>query len=153
MNWEFPGAIHYVTSRMVGSWRDERLRLFRDARITGAFWSVWARESNLPRFMQKLSTAYTVYSNLRHREHGHLFEGRFKAKLMEGDKVLEEVARGLGESVAAFRERRRNSPMRAIAGRLLAKYAGMRQREIASVLGMGSGAAVSVQARRCDRWL
>ncbi len=24
---------------------------------------------------------------------------------------------------------------------------------MASVLGMGSGAAVSVQARRCDRWL
>ena len=137
---------------MVGSWRDERSRLFRDAKDYRCFLErlgegvdechvrlylfclmanhfhlvLETPEGNLSRFMQKLSTAYTVYYNLRHRRHRHLFEGRFKVKLMEGDKVLEEVARGLGESVAAFRERRRNSPLRAIAGRLLAKYAGMR---------------------------
>jgi putative transposase len=40
-------------------------------------------EGNLSRFMQKLSTAYTVYYN---RRHGHLMDGRFKAKLVEGDE-------------------------------------------------------------------
>jgi hypothetical protein len=30
LRFEFLGAIYHVTGRMVGSWRDERLRLFRD---------------------------------------------------------------------------------------------------------------------------
>ena len=29
---EFPGAIYHVCSRMVGSWRQQRERLFRDER-------------------------------------------------------------------------------------------------------------------------
>jgi putative transposase len=42
-------------------------------------------EANCSKFMQSLSTAYTVYYNLRHNRHGHLFDGRYKAKLVEGD--------------------------------------------------------------------
>lgn len=36
-------------------------------------------EANCSKFMQSLSTAYTVYYNLRHGRHGHLLDGRFKA--------------------------------------------------------------------------
>jgi hypothetical protein len=38
--------------------------------------------------MQSLSTAYTVYYNRRHGRHGHLLDGRFKAKVVEGDDYL-----------------------------------------------------------------
>jgi len=51
-------------------------------------------EANCSKFMQSLSTAYTVYYNLRHGRHGHLLDGRYKAKLVEGDdwkhKPIEE---------------------------------------------------------------
>jgi len=40
-----------------------------------------------------LLTAYTVYCNLRHSRHGHLFDGRFKAKLVEGDDYLQALSR------------------------------------------------------------
>ncbi len=43
--------------------------------------------------MQSLSTAYTVYYNLRHNRHGHLFDGRYKAKLVEGDDYLLSLSR------------------------------------------------------------
>jgi len=246
-------------------------------------------EGNCSRFMHSLSTAYTVYYNLRHRRHGHLLDGRYKAKLVEGDdyllaltryvhlnpvhvgtirkKPLEEkikylraytwssyqsyiggrkalefvehgpilaqmsvgrrtgqaakrkayrqfVETGLAESdddfkkameasprsigsdgfrkwvdklcqdlaegrsrredvafrrvteplavetvleaaagmlnveVSAFRERRRNSALRAVAARMLTRFAAQTQRQVADHLGMGTGGAVSAQVRR-----
>ena len=50
-------------------------------------------EANCSKFMQSLSTAYTVYYNLRHSRHGHLFDGRYKAKLVEGDNYLLALTR------------------------------------------------------------
>ena len=50
-------------------------------------------EGNCSKFMQSLSTAYTVYYNLRHGRHGHLLDGRFKAKLVEGDDYLLALSR------------------------------------------------------------
>jgi len=44
--------------------------------------------ANLGRFMHKLQTAYTIYFNLRHRESGHVLQGRYKAKPVEGDEYL-----------------------------------------------------------------
>jgi REP element-mobilizing transposase RayT len=49
--------------------------------------------ANLGRFMQKLQTAYTIYFNLRHGESGHVMQGRYKAKPVEGDKYLMGLAR------------------------------------------------------------
>src|SRR5690606_21281205 len=60
---------------------------------------------------------------------------------------------GLDEDRASFDERRRNSPLRAVAGRFLVRFAGLTQREVAELLSMGSGAAVSAQAKRYDHWL
>ena len=50
-------------------------------------------EGNCSKFMQSLSTAYTVYYNLRHGRHGHLLDGRYKAKLVEGDDYLLVLSR------------------------------------------------------------
>lgn len=313
---EYPGAIYHVTGRMVGSWRNERLRLFRDAKdfqrfldrlgaaveehnvrlylfclMTNHFHLMLETpEGNLSRFMQKLTTAYAVYFNLRHRRHGHLFDGRFKAKVVEGDdyllklsryvhlnpvfvggwnklslgerlshlrsyrwssysnyiggqdqwkflekgpvlahmggrvrerpghyreyvetglaeddkemrevmegsplciggesfqqfigglhqklmagrqcpedisfrrrmdalepeRILEVVGEELGEEVGSFRERRRNSPLRAVAAKFLQRYGGQTQRDVARLLGMSSGSAACVQARKFDSWI
>jgi len=48
---------------------------------------------NCSRFMHSLSTAYSVYYNLRHGRHGHLLDGRFKGKLVEGDEYLLALSR------------------------------------------------------------
>ena len=49
--------------------------------------------ANLQRFMQSLETGYTVYYNLRHSRSGHLFQGRYRAKLVEGDEYLLKLSR------------------------------------------------------------
>ena len=116
---EYPGAVYHVTCRMVGSWRAERARLFageadherflealseRVARfgvrlylfacMTNHFHLVFETPgANCSGFMQSLATAYTVYYNLRHRRHGHLLDGRFKAKLVAGDEYLLRLSR------------------------------------------------------------
>jgi REP element-mobilizing transposase RayT len=116
---EYPGAIYHVTSRMVGSWRDERARLFRDdhdrrrfleqldERVEGCDIRLFqfclmanhlhlvfeTPRANCSDFMHALLTAYTVYFNRRHRRHGHLVDGRFKDKLVEGDDYLLALSR------------------------------------------------------------
>jgi len=43
--------------------------------------------------MHSLLTSYTVYYNLRHCRHGHLLDGRFKGKLVDGDEYLLKLTR------------------------------------------------------------
>jgi len=45
--------------------------------------SLQTPEGNLSAGMQLLNSSYTGYFNLRHRRAGHLFQGRFKAHLIE----------------------------------------------------------------------
>ncbi|MFZ4397939.1 MAG: transposase [Kiritimatiellia bacterium] len=116
---EFPGAIYHVACRMIGDDRIERSRLFTedtererfverlgerveeyDVRLylfvlmTNHFHLVFETpEGNCSRFMHSLLTSYTVYYNLRHGRHGHLFDGRFKGKLVEGDEYLLKLSR------------------------------------------------------------
>jgi putative transposase len=52
-----------------------------------------APEANCSKFMQSLTTAYTVYYNKRHRRHGHLVDGRYKAKLVDENDYLLELSR------------------------------------------------------------
>lgn len=42
----------------------------------------------ISRFMQKLSTAYTMYFNIRNQRTGSLFEGRFRAKQADSNDYL-----------------------------------------------------------------
>jgi putative transposase len=50
-------------------------------------------KANISRFMQSLITGYTVYFNKRHSRVGHLFQGRFGAKLVQGDEYLLKLTR------------------------------------------------------------
>ena len=45
--------------------------------------------------MQRLLTSYALYWRFKHRRPGHLFQGRFKAKLVEDDVYLLAVTRYL----------------------------------------------------------
>lgn len=48
---------------------------------------------NLSAFMQQFNTSYTVYYNTRHQRVGHLYSGRYKAPLVDGDNYLLKLAR------------------------------------------------------------
>lgn len=313
---ECPGAIYHITARMLGDWKKESNLLFEDdsdryrlvdrlgqrvqefevrlyllTLMANHFHLVLETpQGNLSRFMHSLSTAYTVYFNRRHQRHGHLLDGRFKAKLVEGGEYLLKLTRyvhlnpvetkamkrtpirqridylrqyrwssypgyigrrkplacvdsapilalmncaseermgryrqyvetGLVENdqefeqtmkasplavgsegfrdeilglyrrlagkrrkpedvsfrkmiraleagevlgvlakafsveVEAFRERRRDSPLRGVAASMLCRYAGLSQREVAEALGIGSGSAVSRQLARLNERL
>ena len=111
---EFPGALYHVTSR-----GNARQRVFRDdedrdmflatlAWVVGRFgWRCHAYclmdnhvhllietlQPNLSRGMRQLNGVYTQRFNRRHRKVGHLFQGRFKAILVEKEEYLLELAR------------------------------------------------------------
>ena len=116
---DYSGAIYHVTCRMAGDWGSEKNSLFKDdadrerflerlgervgqfhirlylfVLMNNHFHLVFETpEGNCSKFMQALTTAYTVYYNLRHGRHGHLLDGRFKAKLVEGDDYLLALSR------------------------------------------------------------
>ena len=116
---EYAGAIYHVTCRMIGDWRTEQTRLFKDDKDRERFLETLAErveqynirlylfvlmanhfhlvfetpDGNCAKFMQSFSTAYTVYYNLRHRRHGHLLDGRYKARLVEGEEYLLALTR------------------------------------------------------------
>ncbi len=48
---------------------------------------------NLSEFMRHFNVAYTSYFNRRHRRTGHLYQGRFKAILIQPDAWLLELSR------------------------------------------------------------
>ena len=111
---EFPGAVYHITSR-----GNERRSIFRSDRDRKAFlaflanatrrfgWSVTAwvlmnnhfhlviqtPEPNLSRGMQWLNGSYAGWFNDRHDRSGHLFQGRFKAFLIEKESYFAEVLR------------------------------------------------------------
>ncbi len=49
--------------------------------------------ANLSRFMQRLLSSYALYWRYKHRRPGHLFQGRFGAKLVEDEVYLLAVTR------------------------------------------------------------
>ena len=51
------------------------------------------REANLSRLMRHINGVYTQTFNRRHQLTGHLFQGRFKAILVDSDSYLPEVCR------------------------------------------------------------
>ena len=111
---EFEGALYHVMSR-----GNERRRIVRDdadrtrrlewlRRTVETYgWHLHAfalmdnhdhlyvetREANLSAGMQHLNGSYTSYFNRRHRRSGHLFQGRYKAQLIENEGHFWEVSR------------------------------------------------------------
>jgi len=51
--------------------------------------------ANLQDFMRHFSISYTAYFNKRHGRSGHLYQGRYKAFLIDADSYLLEVSRYL----------------------------------------------------------
>lgn len=50
-------------------------------------------DGNLSRGMQQLNGRYSQYYNRRHGLVGHVFQGRFKASLVQRDQYMMELAR------------------------------------------------------------
>ena len=50
-------------------------------------------EGNLSQGMRQLNGVYTQYFNRRHRRVGHVYQGRYKAILVEKDRYLLELTR------------------------------------------------------------
>ena len=50
-------------------------------------------DGNLSKGMRQLNGVYTQSSNRRHRRVGHLFQGRYKAILVDRDSYLVELTR------------------------------------------------------------
>jgi len=50
-------------------------------------------QPNLSRIMQYINTAYTVYYNKKRNRSGHLFQGRYKSIIIEGDSYFLELTR------------------------------------------------------------
>jgi len=111
---EFPGAIYHITHRGNGKRRiftddhdRERfllrlaesvdtynIRLYMFCLMSNHIHIVCETPlGNISRFMQSLATGYTVYYNLKNNHSGHLFQGRFGAKLVEGDSYLLSLTR------------------------------------------------------------
>jgi REP element-mobilizing transposase RayT len=51
-------------------------------------------EGNLSRGMRQLNGVYTMYFNRRHRTVGHVYQGRYKAILVEKESYLLEPKKG-----------------------------------------------------------
>jgi REP element-mobilizing transposase RayT/DNA-directed RNA polymerase specialized sigma24 family protein len=111
---EFPGAVYHVTSR-----GDRREPIFLNDRDRHGFLDVVAqalarfdaeilayclmgnhyhlvlhtRKANLSLLMRQINGVYTQAFNRQHNKAGHLFQGRFKAILVDRDAYLLEVCR------------------------------------------------------------
>ena len=111
---EFPGAVYHVTSR-----GDRREPIFEDdqdrliflgivsqslSRFDGQMLAyclmgnhyhfvLHTRKANLSSLMRQINGVYTQAFNRRHDKVGHLFQGRFKAILVDRDAYLLEVCR------------------------------------------------------------
>lgn len=111
---EFPDALYHVTSR-----GDRREDIFEDDEDRRAFLQTLAQvvnqfnwlcfawclmdnhyhlliqtpDGNLSKGMRQLNGVYTQLNNRRHHRVGHLFQGRFKAILVNSDAYLLELAR------------------------------------------------------------
>jgi len=111
---EFPGALYHVTSR-----GDRREAIFEDDEDRAAFLQIlggtaerfnWVchayclmndhyhlvvetPDASLSKGMRHLNGVYTQASNRRHDRGGHLFQGRFKAILVDKNNYLLELCR------------------------------------------------------------
>lgn len=94
-------------------------------------------------FVEELRLRYQQSARGRRRQEDAALRKRTGRSPM--DEVLKWVALELGVRVEQLKKRRRNSLLRAAAAWALQRYSGMNQREVAEVLGMGSGASVSQQ--------
>lgn len=111
---EYAGAFYHITSR-----GNERKRIFWDDEDRKEFKSILQRtkerygyflhayvlmdnhyhllmetpHANIKQAMQNINTSYTVYANRKHTRAGHLFQGRYKAFIVDKESYLLELGR------------------------------------------------------------
>ena len=111
---EYPGAYYHITSR-----GNERKAIFKNKGDRKSFLlylkSAYLRygaivhvfclmnnhyhllletpKGNLSQIMQHINGAYTTYFNVNHKRAGHLFQGRYKAILVDSDAYAGELSR------------------------------------------------------------
>lgn len=111
---KFPGAFYHVTSR-----GNERKDVFKSKRDREKFLEYLESSNerynavihafclmdnhyhllletpsgNLPQVMRHINGAYTTYFNFKRARRGHLFQGRYKAILVEKDEYAKELSR------------------------------------------------------------
>lgn len=110
----YPGAFYHITSR-----GNERRRVFLSKRDREQFLSylesanrrygarihcyalmdnhyhllVETRDANLSSIMHHINASYTIYFNRKRKRYGHLFQGRYKAILVDKDSYAVELSR------------------------------------------------------------
>jgi len=110
----YPGAFYHITSR--GNERKDIFKSHRDrekflsylesaTQRYGALIHVYCLMSNhyhllmetpagnLSQIMQHINGAYTTYFNVKHQRSGHLFQGRYKAILVDVDEYAKALSR------------------------------------------------------------
>ena len=113
---EYEGATYHVTAR-----GNERKKIFNSGRDFDKFMEymtdarekyrfllhayvlmgnhyhliIETPEGNLSRVMHYINSSYTTYTNIKRKRCGHLFQGRFKAILIDKDSYLLELSRYL----------------------------------------------------------
>ena len=111
---EYPGAFYHVTSR-----GNEQKDVFKSQKDREKFLSYLESATerygavihaycmlsnhyhilletpagNLSQIMRHINGAYTIYFNIKRKRAGHLFQGRFKAILVEADEYATELSR------------------------------------------------------------
>lgn len=111
---EYPGAFYHITSRgnegrdVYESDRDREKFLFylesaheRFKIIVHAYCLMTSHyhliletpQANLSRCMQFLNSGYTSYFNIKRKRKGHLFQGRYKAFLVDKDSYMQRLSR------------------------------------------------------------
>lgn len=111
---EFPGAFYHVISR-----GNERRAIFRGVDDYELFLRtlqdssdrfdvlihayclmpnhlhllIQTKDSNLSHFMKRLLGVYTIRFNRKHKRYGHLFQGRYKAYLVDQDSYFLQLSR------------------------------------------------------------
>ena len=111
---EYPGAFYHVTAR-----GNDKKKIFLSIQDYDKFFSylseachkygavihayvlmgnhyhllVETPQANLSLFMHFINSSYTTYFNIKRKRSGHLFQGRYKAFLIEKDSYLLELSR------------------------------------------------------------
>ncbi|HPA18126.1 MAG TPA: transposase [Verrucomicrobiae bacterium] len=151
---EFEGAVYHVMAR-----GNERREIFRSARDRGLFLEtleeavlrfgllvhayclmpnhyhlvVETPRGNLSRAIGWLQVTYTVRFNRRHRRSGHLFQGRFKAHVVDAGEYGMQLVRYI--HLNPVRPRRKNEPIPAGRAAELDAYPWSSHRAYAGLAG------------------
>jgi len=145
---DFPDALYHVTSRGNGRadifWNDQDRQRFvgqlaHHLQLAGVVLYAYVLmdnhfhlllrtpRANLSQFMQRLLTAYALYARYKHRRPGHVFQGRFKAKVVEDDVYLLAATRYIHLNpvkIAACRRMTRRERLDRLEGYAWSSYGG-----------------------------